>query len=234
MTKFRLYFDKDQETEWLNELANEGYALTRFIAGFYTFEASEPGKYEYQIDFSDGFFSVSNNYREFMKEFDIEIVQCWGPWVFLRKVKSEEPFKLYTDIDSMIEHYTKIRNMFKIVTLVELICFIMELFATMNGFEAGFLFTLLIGLVVIACMKVTLSTNETILDLKERKGEKVNRNAVQTGKVSPFLICGLLCNSIPFVMERFTCPELWINIVQIVAIVLLMIGIFKTRHVFAK
>lgn len=234
MIKFRLYFDKDKETEWLNNMAKEGFCLTGFCAGFYKFESCEPGKYEYQIDFSDGFFSVSNNYREFMKEFDIEIVQCWGPWVFLRKVASEEPFKLYTDIDSMIEHYTKIRNMFKVVTLVELACFILELFATMNGFDAGLVFTLLIGILVIACMQVTLSTNETILDLKERKGEKVNRSAVQTGHVSPFLICGLLLNSVPFAMERFACPELWINIVQIVAIILLMIGIFKTRHVFAK
>ncbi len=234
MIKFRLYFDKDKETEWLNSLAKEGFCLTGFCAGFYKFEACEPGKYEYQIDFSDGFFSVSNSYREFMKEFDIDIVQCWGPWVFLRKVASEEPFQLYTDIDSMIEHYTKIRNMFKIVTLVELACFIMELFATMNGFEAGFFFTLLIGLVVIACMKVTLNTNETILELKERKGEKVNRNAIQSGKISPVLVCGLLFNSVPLAMQNFGCNELWVSMTQIVAIVLLMVGIFQSRHVFAK
>ena len=234
MTKFRLYFDKDKETVWLNEMAAKGYALIGFFAGFYTFEKTEPGEYIYQIDFGSKMFAIDPNYREFMEETGVEIIDNWGYWVFLRKKAAEGEFELYTDVDSQIEHYTKIRNMFKIVTLVELICFIMELFATMNGFEAGFLFTLLIGLVVIACMKVTLSTNETILDLKERKGEKVNRNAVQTGKVSPFLICGLLCNSIPFAMERFSCPELWINIVQIVAIVLLMIGIFKTRHVFAK
>lgn len=234
MIKFRLYYDKDKETEWLNSMAKEGYTMTGLFAGFYKFEACEPGKYEYQIDFSDGFFSVTNNYREFMKEFDIEIVQCWGPWVFLRKVVSEEPFRLYTDIDSMIEHYTKIRNMFKIVTLVELICFIMELFATMNGFEAGFLFTLLIGLIVIACMKVTLNTNETILELKERKGEKVDRNAVQSGKVSPVLVCGLLFNSIPMAMQNFGCNELWVSVAQIIAIILLMVGIFQTRHVFAK
>ena len=234
MLKFRLYYDKDKETAWLNQLAKEGYALTGFCAGFYKFEACEPGQYEYQIDFSDSFFSVTNSYREFMKEFDIDIVQCWGPWVFLRKAASEEPFKLYTDIDSMLEHYTKIRNMFKIVTLVELACFILELFAAMNGFEIGFLFTLLIGIITIACMRITLSTNETILKLQERKGEKLNRSALQTGRVSPFLVCGLLFNSVPFALERFGCPELAISITQIVAIVLLMIGIFKTRHVFAR
>ena len=50
MTKFRLYFDKDKETVWLNELAAKGYALISFFAGFYTFEKTEPGEYIYQID----------------------------------------------------------------------------------------------------------------------------------------------------------------------------------------
>lgn len=39
MKKFRLYLDKDKETEWLNQLAKEGYALKKFFAGVYTFEA---------------------------------------------------------------------------------------------------------------------------------------------------------------------------------------------------
>lgn len=28
MKEFRLYFDKDKETEWLNDMAAKGYALT--------------------------------------------------------------------------------------------------------------------------------------------------------------------------------------------------------------
>lgn len=53
MIKFRLYYDKDKETEWLNGLANEGWAMKGFFAGFYSFEPCEKGEYTYQIDFSN-------------------------------------------------------------------------------------------------------------------------------------------------------------------------------------
>ena len=122
MIKFHLYFDKDEETKWLNEMADQGYAMTGFAAGVFQFEECKPGKYTYQIDFSEKFFSVSENYREFMTENEVEIVGIWGFWVFLRKEKQKGKFELYTDVDSQLEHYTKIRNLFKIVTIFEIIC----------------------------------------------------------------------------------------------------------------
>ena len=124
MTKFRLYFNKDKETAWLNNMAKEGFALTKFFAGFYTFKTCEPGEYEYQIDFGDKMYAVTDDYREFMAENNIEIVCLWGYWVFLRKRASEGEFVLYTDVESSLEHYTKILKMFKIVTAIELVCFI--------------------------------------------------------------------------------------------------------------
>lgn len=44
MKQFRLYFDKDKETEWLNDMAAQGYALTSFFAGIYTFDTCAPNK----------------------------------------------------------------------------------------------------------------------------------------------------------------------------------------------
>ena len=78
MTKFRLYYDKDKETTWINDMAAQGYALTGYCMGFYKFEECEPGKYTYQIDFGDKMFAVDDNYREFMAENNIEIVSLWG------------------------------------------------------------------------------------------------------------------------------------------------------------
>ena len=43
MVKFRLYYDKDKETEWLNQLSDGGYAMKSFFAGFYEFEPCEKG-----------------------------------------------------------------------------------------------------------------------------------------------------------------------------------------------
>ena len=47
MTRFHLYFDKDKETEWLNQMAEEGYAMDSFFAGFYTFSPCEKGEWQY-------------------------------------------------------------------------------------------------------------------------------------------------------------------------------------------
>ena len=77
MIKFKLLFDKDKETLWLNEMSKKGYALTKFFSGFYTFEKCDPGKYIYQVDFGNRFFAVNNDYREFMEENGIEIMPMY-------------------------------------------------------------------------------------------------------------------------------------------------------------
>ena len=104
MVKFKLFINKGEETEYLNEMARKGYAMTGFALGFYTFESCRPGEYIYQVDITEGLFRVSGDYRDFMREMGVEIVCLWGPWVILRKRAEEGPFVLYTDVESSIEH----------------------------------------------------------------------------------------------------------------------------------
>lgn len=231
MTKFRLYLDKDKETAWINEMAAQGYALTGYYIGFYIFEECEPGKYTYQIDFGDKMFAVDDNYREFMAENNIEIVSLWGYWIFLRKLAADGEFKLYTDVDSSIEHYTKILKMFKVVTIIELICFFVEVMGAMNGAGIGFFGMLLIGAIVIGCMRATISTKRKIAELKERKGEVVT--GLASGKTSPALISGLLLNAGALALKNGnTVSGSIIMVVQIIAIILMLVGIYQSRHVF--
>ena len=231
MTKFRLYLDKDKETAWINEMAAQGYALTGFYAGFYKFEECEPGKYTYQIDFGDKMFSVDNNYREFMAENNIEIVCLWGYWIILRKLTADGEFELYTDVDSSIEHYTKILKMFKVVTIIELICFFVEVLGAMHEAGIGFFGMLLIGAIVIGCMRATISTKRKIAELKERKGEVVT--GLAAGKTSPVLISGLLLNACALVIkDSATISEPIILAIQIIAIILMLVGIYQSRNVF--
>lgn len=129
MLKFRLYWDKDAETKWLNEMADKGWAMTGFFAGLYKFEKCEEGKWRYQVDFGEKFGAVTEDYREFMNEAGIEIVQSWGYWIILRKLASAGEFQLYTDVESSIEHYSKILKMFKVVFVIELICLLIEIIA---------------------------------------------------------------------------------------------------------
>lgn len=233
MTKFRLYFNKDKETAWLNNMAKEGFALTKFFAGFYTFKACEPGEYEYQIDFGDKMYAVTDDYREFMEENNIEIVCLWGYWVFLRKRASEGEFVLYTDVESSLEHYTKILKMFKIVTAIELVCFIMETFAAMNDVAVGFFGMFIIGALTLGLMNAILATKQTINELKERKGEPVNKG-IAGGNVSPTLIAGLFLNLCATALNRSSVSAPWVTIVHIIAIIVMLVGIYQSRNVFTE
>ena len=227
MIKFKLYFDKDKETQWLNEMSQKGWAMTGFFAGFYRFEPCEKGKYSYQIDFGNEFFSVSDDYREFMSDSDIEIIQSWGFWVFLRKLSSEGEFQLYTDVDSQIEHYKKIRNMFKAVTVIELICLFIELFsASMTNSPLLWSFVFLILAIIIAFFNITNRTNDIIHELTERK---TGIEEPRSRSISIFLIIGLLLNSCVLMMKDsipsyIACP------LQLIVIVLMLVGVYQTAR----
>ena len=225
MTKFKLYFDKDEETKWLNQMAQEGWAMTGFFMGFYSFGKCEPGKYEYQIDFGDRFGTVSNEYREFMRESDIEIVQNWGFWIILRRVASDQPFELYTDVDSALEHYKKIRNMFKVCFVVELLCTLFELVAAIQGFYIGYAFVLLLIALLIVLINAITKQNETIALLEERKTGI--RPEYSRKNISVLIPCGLLVNGCALMIQESVSAPIR-HTVQIVAIVLMLAGLYLT------
>ena len=227
MIKFKLYFDKDKETQWLNEMSQKGWAMTGFFAGFYRFEPCEKGKYTYQIDFGNEFFSVSDDYREFMSDSDIEIIQSWGFWVFLRKLSSEGEFQLYTDVDSQIEHYKKIRNMFKAVTVIELICLFIELFsASMTNSPLLWSFVFLILAIIIAFFNITNRTNDIIHELTERK---TGIEEPRSRSISIFLILGLLLNSCVLMMKD-SIPSYIVCPLQLIVIALMLVGVYQTAR----
>lgn len=221
MKKFRLYFDKDKETEWLNDMAAQGYALTSFFAGIYTFDTCAPNKYTYQVDFCDKLGNVSEDYREFMRENQIEIVQIWGFWIFLRKLNVDGPFELYSDIDSSIEHYTKIRNMFKCASIIMILCFMIECFAVIQA-PLCFPLLILLGAMTFSILHTTFKTNLIIAELKEQKGEPIKN----PHRVSPALIFGLLLNSIALVSSSL--PDNIEYPLRIVALACLIYGIIKS------
>lgn len=227
MVKFRLYFDKDEETVWLNEMAARGYAMKRFFAGFYWFEQCEPGEYVYQVDLGNRLFSVSDDYREFMEDTGVEIVQSWGFWVILRRPASEGEFQLYTDVDSSIEHYSRIRRMFKAAIILELICLMIEGYGTAVGNTWAVAFVFLIGAMVLALVNAVNKTNCMIAELQNRKGEQFqtcrNRN------VSPLVPSGMVLNSCAILMEDSVSHPVK-RVIQIIAIIFMLIGVYQTSR----
>lgn len=224
MIKFRLYFDKDPETVWLNEMSADGWALTGFFAGFYRFEKCEKGEYIYQIDFGDKLYAVSNEYRELMNELGIEIVVLWGYWIILRKKAADGPFELYTDVDSQIEHYRKIRRMFKVVTILELICFWAEMFAGFAGNDFAWGFGILILVFILVIVNAVFRINDVLEDLEEKKSGIVSE---RKGRNVPALIpVGLLLSCVMFLVEESVSVVPWVSwIVHILAIGMMAVGL---------
>lgn len=185
MIRFRLYLDKDKETEWLNKMVSEGWGLQSFFAGFYKFTPREKGEYIYQIDLGD---------------------------------------TLYTDVDSELEHYRKIRRMFKGVTIIELIGLFAELFARLTGNDFGWVFALLIGIFVIACVNAVFRTNEVIARLEEQKSGIVVEKKGGNTLALIIIAIGLLANSFMLLLEGFVSPFISYP-VHIFAVVMMAAGI---------
>ena len=125
MIRWKMTFDKDEEQDWLNDYARQGWAMVSFFVGMVTFVPCQPGEYIYQIDLLPGKGLWADNYEDyviFMNEMDVEILQRWGRWVYLRKRAEDGPFEVYTDTASKIALYRRIRTMFVWALIVVGLC----------------------------------------------------------------------------------------------------------------
>jgi len=169
---FRLYWDKDEEEKWLNEMSEKGWALKKFFLGLYTFEKCEKGEYCYRIDLMKNLvnFKESIEYIKFVEETGAEYVASWGRWVFFRKNVSKGKFDLYTDIESKINSYKEIRKMFGILGIAEL-CIGIGQIGSININDHfriyAFIFTILIFSLAAILLLVTIKTNNKINKLEK-------------------------------------------------------------------
>lgn len=225
MIRFRLYYNKDTETEWLNKMAADGWALTGFFAGFYRFEECEKGEYTYQVDLGDQLFSVSSEYRELMEELGVEIVTLWGYWIILRKRTADGPFELYTDVESQIEHYTKILRMFKVVCILEIICMLIEVAGGLSGNPLGWAAAVLLASFVLVCVNAVGKTKGVLAELEARKSGIEQESSVRT--ISVLLPTGLLINACLLAAQDSISPTIHM-VLQILAIILMAAGLILT------
>ena len=125
MIRWKFTFDKDEEQEWLNEYARNGWAMVSFFVGLVTFVRCKPGEFIYQIDLLPGKGLWADNYEDyviFMNEVGVEILQRWGRWVYLRKRAEDGPFEAYTDNESKLALYRRIRAMILWALIVICLC----------------------------------------------------------------------------------------------------------------
>ena len=170
MKKFKLYYDKDEEQDWLQKMALDGWALKNFFLGVYTFVPCEPGEYIYQIDLLDNWSGDKKDFAAFMEDSGVEVVSQWYRWVYLRKKADDGPFEMYTDTQSKIDQYNRIKKFFQVALIVEVICFFIEIIAAVNTGNPTFWFlTILIGSIVLAFLRVVWKCSWKIEQLKREK-----------------------------------------------------------------
>ncbi|EOS60281.1 hypothetical protein C815_01524 [Firmicutes bacterium M10-2] len=195
MRKFKIMFDKDKEIEWLDEMCRKGWAVKRFKYGLYTFEPCAPGEYIFDTDLNDKGLYVSQSYRDLLEEMDIEFLCSSGFWFLVRRKAVLGPFELYTDYESKIAQYRRIRNMFKGGAVLELLLMYIELgiFALKHEPMALILGILLLVMFFVL-FKAALTMDDRLAVLKAKsEGEDVNCIMAQRmQKVRKMLMVGVV------------------------------------------
>ena len=97
-------WDFDKEEEWLNSMAQEGWALTKVGFCKYVFERTEPGEYIIRLEMHD----YEDDYISFMRDTGAEYVGRVLQWLYFRKKAELGEFELFSDIDSRIAHLKNI------------------------------------------------------------------------------------------------------------------------------
>lgn len=168
MWKFKLYFDKDTEETWLKQMSLKGWAFKKFFLGFYKFEECEPGEYNYQIDLLDNWKGDKKDFASFMEDSGVEVISQWYRWVYIRKKASEGPLEMYTDTDSKIQQYDRMKKFFTVGFFVEAICFVVEISAAMHtGIFVYWLFSFLIGGITLVFLHMVWKCKWKIEELRQ-------------------------------------------------------------------
>lgn len=220
MKKFKFYFDKDKEVKWLNEMANQGWALVKYKAGFYTFIPCTPGEWVYDVDLNDKVLSLSKEYRDFLEEAHIEVVSVWGVWFVAQRRSKYGPLELYTDKASKIEQYKRIRKVFKVACIMELLLMYMELFL----FYLDSKWFIALGALVLFLMFIILARALVMINKKIESLE----NRVYDPKGSTFLKIGLLITSVFLLLQNSISKEIY-SFGLVIGIVFELIGLFYCR-----
>lgn len=108
--RFYTIAEYEQEEQWLNEMAKEGWNLTAVGLCRYIFRRGTPGEYIYKLDVVERTASdeVRESYFNFLTECNIRVVGELKDWLFLQKKASDGPFDMKDDTYAKLRHINKI------------------------------------------------------------------------------------------------------------------------------
>lgn len=158
--KMFFIWDWDEEERWLNEMASQGWHFVKYrFPNQYTFEQGEPGAWQYRLQALEKKIGSkeSQDYLAFLRDLDIELVNSYLFWVYLRKPNDGTPFELFSDVESRLKH---MRRFMMIPTLCLLMLCLNLIWGastllSYGGFWGSFLVTLECILAVLLVYGVT-------------------------------------------------------------------------------
>ena len=110
-------WDFDKEEQWLNAMAQSGWALDKVGFCRYEFVPCEPGEYTVRLEMRDH----DEAYLGFMAETGAEYVGRVVKWIYFRRKAEYGAFDLFSDLDSRLEHLKRISWTLRFVGIANLI-----------------------------------------------------------------------------------------------------------------
>ena len=141
VTRWWWAWDFEKEERWLNEMAASGWVLDDVGFCTYHFMRSEPGEYVIRLEMRD----ADEEYSHFMEEMGAEHVGNYFKWHYYRRKAEYGTFDLYSDIDSKLEHLSRIARFLKIVGFANILIGVSNTFTLSNGLP---IINLLVGCVL--------------------------------------------------------------------------------------
>ncbi|WP_409369104.1 DUF2812 domain-containing protein [Lysinibacillus sp. 38-6] len=134
--KFRFFLDYKQEERWVNEMAAQGWHLTKNIISFFVFEQGEPGKYKYRNELVVG---QKKDYYEFLESLNIECVSKFGVWAYYRKEAADGEFELFSDATSKLNYLKTISRLFIPLAIFSILIGLFNIYTGLTTSPATFL-----------------------------------------------------------------------------------------------
>lgn len=116
----------DLEEKWLNEMADQGWKLTSVGFCKYNFIECDPGEYSIRLQLDEAT----------IMDPSVEHIDHFARWHYYAKRTEDGPFELMNDLDSKINHLTKVITLLKCLCLAN---FCIGLANSLNSTNIGWI-----------------------------------------------------------------------------------------------
>lgn len=135
-TVHKLFFawQHEEEEKWLNEMSAQGFQLMSVGLCKYIFEEGECGEYIYRLELLEQIPShyESIKYIRFLEETGVEHIGSWYKWIYVRKKVSDGGFEVYSDLQSKIKHFNRIKNLLGVSLIMNMPSIILNIINCIN------------------------------------------------------------------------------------------------------